>query len=99
MTYQLAIPPLLSGLHDVFHISQLRKYIPYYFQPIIPDTVEVRVDISFQPIHIRSVDYTINTLRNKEIPLVKVLREASHPGEATWELASEMRVNYPHLFR
>ena len=26
--YRLALPPALSGVHDVFHVSMLRKYIP-----------------------------------------------------------------------
>jgi len=27
VAYQIALPPSLSNLHDVFHVSQLRKYV------------------------------------------------------------------------
>lgn len=37
--------------------------------------------------------------QNKEIPLVKIQRDESHSGDATWELESEMREAYPHLFQ
>ena len=28
VAYRLALPPTLQGIHDVFHIAQLRRYIP-----------------------------------------------------------------------
>ena len=28
IVYQLALPPSLSGVHEVFHVSMLRKYTP-----------------------------------------------------------------------
>lgn len=54
--------------------------------PILSDTVEMELDLSFQsqPKHI--LEYASRTLRNKEIPLVKVLWEESRPNEAVWEL-------------
>ncbi|MCI88651.1 hypothetical protein A2U01_0109938, partial [Trifolium medium] len=27
VAYRIALPPVLSQIHDVFHVSQLRKYI------------------------------------------------------------------------
>ena len=27
VAYRVALPPALDGVHDVFHISQLRKYV------------------------------------------------------------------------
>jgi hypothetical protein len=99
VAYQLALPPSMSGLHDVFHVSQLKKYIPDPFQPLAFETVELRSDLTFQPQPIQVVDRSIKTLRNKEIPLVKVIWEGSPPGEATWELESKMMETYPHLFQ
>ena len=37
-------------------------------------------------------------LRNKVIPLIKVLWQKYKVGEATWEQEDEMRIKYPHLF-
>lgn len=45
------------------------------------------------------MDRATKILRNKVIPLVKVLWERSHPGEANWELESEMQEAYPYLFQ
>lgn len=83
----------------MFHVSQLRKFIPDTFQPIFPYTIEVVIDLTFQPQPSHIVYYALKCLMNKKIPLVKVLWEESHPSEATLELESKMRMNCPHLFR
>ena len=99
VAYRLALPPSLSEMHDVFHVSQLRRFIPDPLQPILPDSVEIEADLTFEPQPSRIVGRETKVLRNKEIPLVKVQWDATHPGDATWELEAEMREVYPHLFR
>ncbi|XP_058761197.1 uncharacterized protein LOC131634544 [Vicia villosa] len=98
VAYQLALPPSLSGLHDVFHVSQLRKFVPDTFHPILPDPVEVEPDLSYDPQPCRILERASKSLRSKEIPIVKVMWDEARPEEATWELESEMRESYPHLF-
>src|ERR1043165_5615110 len=98
VAYQLALRPSLSGLHDIFHVSQLRKFVSDSFHPILLDAVEIEPDLSFQPQPVRVLEYASKSLRNKEIPLVKILWEESRPEEATWELEAEMRESYPYLF-
>ena len=46
----------------------------------------------------RIIDVKIKQLRNKAITLVKVLWKGLTPEEATWEIESELRQKYPHLF-
>lgn len=48
VVYRLALPPSLSGLRDVFHVSQQQKFAPYPFQHILSNTVEVAIDLTFQ---------------------------------------------------
>jgi hypothetical protein len=98
VAYQLALPPVMSGLHDVFHVSQLKKYIPDPFQPVELDSIELKSDFTFQPKPERIVDRDVKSLKNKEIPIVKVLWKGSPDSEAKWELESEMMNQYPHLF-
>jgi hypothetical protein len=96
--YQLTLPATMSGLHDVFHVSQLKKYIPDPFQPIELDSIELKSDLTFQPEPERIVDRDVKSLRTKEIPIVNVVWKGFPDGEATWELESEMMNQYPHLF-
>ena len=99
VAYRLALPPSLSEMHDVFHVSQLRKFVPDPLQPILPDSIEIEPDLTFEPQPSCVVGRETKVLRNKEISLVKVQWDTTHPGDATWELESEMREMYPHLFR
>ena len=81
--YQLALPPAMSGLHDVIHVSQLRKYVPDPFQPVELDFIELKSDLTFQPEPERILDHDVKSLRSKEIPIVKVVWKGSPDGEAT----------------
>ncbi|XP_050916629.1 uncharacterized protein LOC127131759 [Lathyrus oleraceus] len=98
VAYGLALPPSQSEMHDVFHVSQLRKFIPDSLKPILLDSIEVEADLTFEPLPSRIAGREVKVLRNKEIPLVKVQWDESYPGDATWELESEMQEVYPHLF-
>lgn len=98
VAYRLALPPFLSEMHDVFHVSQLQKFIFYPLQPILPDSVGIEADLTFEPQPSRVVIRETKVLRNKEITLVKVQWDALHPSDATRELDYEMWEAYPHLF-
>ncbi|XP_058726176.1 uncharacterized protein LOC131597496 [Vicia villosa] len=97
VAYRIALPPFLSGIHDVFHVSQLRKYIPDPSHVIKPDTIQLKDNLSFKAIPVRIEDRKMKLLRNKEIPLVKIIWNHA-TGDATWELESEIREKYPELF-
>ncbi|GAU29936.1 hypothetical protein TSUD_360510 [Trifolium subterraneum] len=98
VAYQLALPPSMSRMHDVFHVSQLRKFIPDPFVPVELENIDMQPDLTYQPDPIRIVDRDVKALRNKRIPVVKVEWSHSSDGEFTWELESEMMKNYPYLF-
>jgi hypothetical protein len=53
---------------------------------------------TYQPNPVRIVDRDVKSLRNKKIPVVKVEWSQSPDGEFTWELESDMKEHYPHLF-
>ena len=54
--------------------------------------------MTYQQVPASILDIDIKQLRNKNIPLVKVLWEGLTPEEATWELEEVMRKKYPKLF-
>ncbi|XP_073225669.1 uncharacterized protein [Cicer arietinum] len=98
VAYQLALPPSLSGLHDVFNVSQLKKYIHDPSQTLHHDSIQLKPNLTFKPIPSRIVDRNLKTLRKNTISLVKVVWEGMSPEDATWELESEILEKYRHLF-
>ena len=71
--YRVALPPNLANLHDVFHVSQLRKYNPDPSHVILMDDVQVRDNLTVETMPVRIADREIKILRGKEFALVKVL--------------------------
>ncbi|KAL0537615.1 hypothetical protein IC582_026598 [Cucumis melo] len=98
VAYRLALPPSLSTVHDVFHVSMLRKYVPDPSHVVDYEPLEVDENLSYteQPVEVLARE--VKTLRNKEIPLVKVLWQNHRVEEATWKREDDMRSRYPELF-
>ncbi|KAL0537606.1 hypothetical protein IC582_026589 [Cucumis melo] len=98
VAYRLALPPSLSTVHDVFHVSMLRKYVPDPSHVVDYEPLEIDENLSYteQPVEVLARE--VKTLRNKEIPLVKVLWRNHRVEEATWEREDDMRSSYPELF-
>src|ERR1044072_2140201 len=98
VAYQIALPPSLANLHDVFHVSQLRKYIVDPSHEIQVDDIHVRDNLTVEALHARIEDRKLKQLRGKEMALVKVAWGGSAGGNVTWELESQMKDSYPELF-
>jgi hypothetical protein len=56
VAYQIALPPSLSNLHDVFHVSQLRKYVYDASHVIQVDDLEVRDNLTVETWPVRIED-------------------------------------------
>ena len=46
VAYRLAMPPALSGVHDVFHVSMLRKYLSDTTHVLSYENLELDQDLS-----------------------------------------------------
>ena len=98
VAYRLALPPKLSQIHDVFHVSRLRRYRSDPSHILQAQPLELKDDLSYEEEPIAILARETNVLRTKIIPLVKVLWKHHGSEEATWEREEEMRNQYPHLF-
>ena len=73
VAYKLVLPPELSRIHPVFHMSILRKYISDPSHVLQPQTVELSEDLMYEENPVVIVDRQVCQLRTKDIPMVKVL--------------------------
>ncbi|KAM1048688.1 hypothetical protein ACFX2C_027877 [Malus domestica] len=98
VAYRLELPPGLSKVHDVFHVSMLRHYIfdPSHVIPLQP--LEINPDLPYDEEPETILDWKDKVLRNKTVRLVKVLWRNHSVEEATWETEDRMKDMYPRLF-
>ena len=98
VAYRLALPPSMSGVHEVFHVSMLRKYTPDPAHVVDWGQIAIDTDGTFEEGLVCIVDSRDRVLRRKTVRLVRVLWR--HYGvESTWEREDTMRATYPLLFR
>ena len=98
VAYRLRLPSELANIHDVFHVSMLRKYIanPSYILKEHP--IQLKENLTYEEHPVEILDRRDQVLRNKVIPLVKVLWRNHGAEEATREPEAQMRAQYPQLF-
>ena len=96
--YRLLLPSSLAGVHNVFHVSMLRKCIGEPSQIVETDIPNLTPDLTYEERPIQILDSQVKQLKHKEIRLVKVMWENHGREEMTWELEDEMREKYPILF-
>ena len=99
VAYRLALPPSMSGVHEIFHVSMLRKYNPDSAHVVDWGHIEVDTDETFEEGPMCILDSRDQVLRRKTVRLVRVLWRHYGVEESTWEREDTMRATYPFLFR
>ena len=99
VAYRLALPPSMSGVHEVLHVSMLRGYTPDPAHVVDWGQIEVDIDGTFEEGPVYIVDSRYQVLRRKTVRLVRVLWRHCGVEESTCEREDTMRATYPFLFR
>ena len=94
----LELPPSLSGVHDVFHISQLKKCLRVPEEQAPLDGVDVQEDLTYTEHPMKILETSERVTWNKRIKMCRVQWSHHSEAEATWEREDELRKTYPDLF-
>ncbi|XP_020274978.1 uncharacterized protein LOC109849546 [Asparagus officinalis] len=100
VSYRLDLPASMSSIHDVFHVSMLKKHLRDEEEQQVLDApeIEIQEDLTTIEIPICILAKEDKKLRNKLIPLVKVQWNRRGAEEVSWEREEDIRRDYPHLF-
>lgn len=98
VAYRLALPPKFERVCNVFHVSNIRKYVHHSLHILEYEPVDLQENMTYEEYPIRILDREVKELRNHTIPHVKVQWNEHIGREATWKLEKAMRESYPHLF-
>ena len=85
VAYELALPPTLAGVHNVFHVSMLRTYIPDPSHVLNYKPLKIKDNLTYEEVPIQILDHKDQVLCTKTISLVKVLWKNHTVEEASWE--------------
>ena len=99
IAYPLALPPNMSGVHEVFHVSIIRRYTPDPAHVVDWGKIEVDTNVTFEEGLVCIMDSENQVLRRKTVRLVRLLWRHRGVEESTWEREDTMRGTYPFLFR
>jgi hypothetical protein len=98
VTYQLELLAQLLEVHDVFHISQLKKCLRVPEEQLPMEYLDLGSDLTYRERPTRILDTTERVTHSKVIKMCKVQWSHHMEDEATWEHEEELRADYPELF-
>jgi hypothetical protein len=95
VAYQLKLPPHMSAVHDVFHVSQLRKCVRLPTEVLPEPELEIEPDLSYQEHPVKVLDQKERSTRARSIRMYKVQWSHHSVGEATWDTEDFLRSRFP----
>ncbi|GJR66814.1 putative reverse transcriptase domain-containing protein [Tanacetum coccineum] len=98
VAYRLDLPEELNGIHDTFHVSNLKMCLvdPTLQVPLDEIRVDAKLNIMEEPMEILEREFM--KLKHSRIAIVKVRWNLKRGLEFTWEREDQMKLKYPHLF-
>ncbi|KAI3695668.1 hypothetical protein L1987_78667 [Smallanthus sonchifolius] len=90
VAYQLDLPEGLSGVHNVFHISKLKKCIANESLSVPLEELHVDEQLCFIEKPVEIMDREVKTLKRSKIPIVRVRWNSKREPEFTWEHDDQM---------
>jgi hypothetical protein len=83
MAYKLYLPPSLTGVHDIFHMSQLMKCLKTPVDVVLPEVAPLEADLSYPEHPTEILDQKDRVTRHKTIKFFKVQWSNHSEEEAT----------------
>jgi hypothetical protein len=98
VAYQLELPPQLSAVHDVFHVSQLKKCLRVPEEQVPLKDLVIGEDLTYQEYPIKVLETSERVMRNKTIRMCKIQWSHHTEEEATWEWEEDLKAEFPDFF-
>jgi Chromo (CHRromatin Organisation MOdifier) domain len=100
VAYKIELSPQLSGIHDAFHVSQLRQCLR------VPQTeevdfqgIELQPDLTYEEYPMKVLDQKQRSTRRRAITMYKIQWSNHTEDEATWETEEELKERFPEQMR
>jgi hypothetical protein len=97
VAYKLDLPPSLAGVHNIFHVSQLKKCLKTPVDVLLPEVTPLKADLTYPEHLIKILDQKSYVTRRKTIKFFKVQWSHHTEEEATWESENFLCSSYPNF--
>jgi hypothetical protein len=97
VAYKLELPPSLAGVHDIFHISQLKKYLKALVDVVLLEVAPLETDLTYPEHPIKILDQKSRVTRHKMIKFFMVQWRNHMVEEATWESEYFLHSRHPNF--
>jgi hypothetical protein len=95
VAYNLDLPPRLAGVHDIFHISQLKKCLKVYMEIVLPEVTPLEADLTYPEHPIKILDQKSRVTWHKMTTFYKVQWSHHSKEEAPWKSEDFLRSCHP----
>jgi hypothetical protein len=85
VAYKLELPPSLAGVHDIFHVSQVKKCLKTPVDVVLSEVAPQETDLTYPKHPIKILDQKSRVTRRKAIKFYKIQWRNHTVEEATWE--------------
>ncbi|GJX22249.1 putative reverse transcriptase domain-containing protein [Tanacetum coccineum] len=98
LEFSVDLPEELNGVHDTFHVLNLKKCLADPTLEVPLDEIQVDDKLNFVEEPVKILERESKKLKGIRIPIVKVRWNSKRGPEFTWEREDQMKLKYPFLF-
>ena len=97
VAYQLKLPNQLAAVHNVFHVSQLKKCLQVPRDVVMQEEFRVEPDLTYEERPIKVLDQKQRETRRRVTKMYKIQWSNHTEDEATWEEEVYLKTKYPEF--
>ena len=94
VAYRIRLPSRLAAVHDVFHISQLKKCVKIPKEIIEQQDLEIEPDLSYVEYPMKILDSKERSTRREKVRMYKIQWKHHTEEESTWETEHYLQRNF-----
>jgi hypothetical protein len=95
MAYKLELPPSLNGVHNIFHVSQLKKCLKAPVDVVLLEVTPRKADLTYPEHPIKILDQKDRITRQKTVKFFKIQWSNHSEEEAMWESEDFIHSRHP----
>jgi len=98
VAYRLELPPEMADVHDVFHVSQLKKCLRVPEEQAPMEAMDLQPNLQYQERLVRILDVATKQTRRTAARFCWVQWSNHTEAKATWEREDDLKIEFPYLF-